>query len=256
MTSPWLIRVPKPGARTRLYAFPYAGGNAAAFLPWSARLGSGVELSVISLPGRGPRRLEPPLRDMRQAALQIAAAISADGASDFAFFGHSMGAVLALEVARICTLMHLRLPRLMVASGCRWPGALDREPLHDLPTPAFLDRLRDLGGTPEDVLAHDELMQIVLPALRADFAMLHDYVFRPGLALKPALHVFAGQQDSRVSADDLTGWQQESAAFGQVHWFEGGHFFLHQHETAVLARLSGLLAGTQPAPTLSDHTCN
>ncbi|WP_151720178.1 thioesterase II family protein [Gemmobacter serpentinus] len=253
MTSPWLIRVPKPGARTRLYVFPYAGGNAAAFLPWSARLGPGVELSVISLPGRGQRRVEAPLQDMRQAALQIAAAISADGATDFAFFGHSMGAVLALEVARICTLMHLRLPRLMVASGCRWPGALDREALHDLPTPAFLERLRALGGTPEDVLAHDELMQIVLPALRADFAMLHGYAYRPGLALKPTLHVFAGRQDHRVAPDELAGWQQESAAFGQVHWFEGGHFFLHQHEAEVLATLTGMLSGAAPAPFHPSH---
>ena len=256
MTSPWLIRVPKPGAGTRLYVFPYAGGNAAAFLPWSARLGPGVELSVISLPGRGPRPQEAPLREMRPVALQLAAAIAADGARDFAFFGHSLGAVLALEVARICTLMHLRLPRLMVASGCRWPGALDREALHDLPTPAFLDRLRALGGTPEDVLAHDELMQIVLPALRADFAMLHAYTYRPGLALKPPLHVFAGRQDDRVSADDLAGWQQESADFRQIHWFEGGHFFLHQHEAAVLSTLTGLLAAAPARPPHSDHIPN
>ncbi|MDR0809503.1 MAG: alpha/beta fold hydrolase [Gemmobacter sp.] len=253
MNSPWLIRVPKPGARTRLYAFPYAGGNAAAFLPWSAGLGPEIELSVISLPGRGQRPLEPPLREMRQAVMQIAAAISADGASDFAFFGHSMGAVLALEVARVCTLMHLRLPRLMVASGCRWPGALDREALHDLPKPEFLERLRDLGGTPEEVLSHAELLEIVLPALRADFAMLHGYSYRPGLALKPTLHVFAGRQDERVEPENLIGWQRETAQFGQVHWFEGGHFFLHQYESDVLATLTGLLKAASQLPSISDH---
>ena len=98
MTSPWLVRVPKPAARTRLYVFPYAGGNVAAFLHWSARLGPGIELSVINLPGRGLRLAEPHLTEIRSAAIQIAAAISADGADDFVFFGHSLGAVLQLEV--------------------------------------------------------------------------------------------------------------------------------------------------------------
>lgn len=245
MTSPWLVRVPKPAARTRLYVFPYAGGNVAAFLPWSARLGPDIEVSLINLPGRGLRIAEPHVTEMRTAAMQIAAAITADGAGDFAFFGHSLGAVLQLEVARICALMHLRQPSLMIASGCRWPGVLDREALHDLPEPEFLDRLKSLGGTPDEVLAHKELMAIVLPCLRADFAMLHAYNYRPGMALKPALHVLAGREDSRVEPEHLVNWSQESAQFSGIHWFDGGHFFVHEQEAAVVKTLVSLL--TSPA---------
>lgn len=249
MTSPWLVRVPKPGAKTRLYVFPYAGGNVAAFLPWSAGLGPDIELSVINLPGRGLRLADPHLTEMRTAAMQIAAAITADGAGDFAFFGHSLGAVLQLEVARICALMHLRQPRLMIASGCRWPGALDQEALHNLPEPEFLDRLKTLGGTPDEILAHKELMAIVSPILRADFAMLHAYSYRPGLALKPALHVFAGRDDSRVEPEHLVKWSQESAQFSGTHWFDGSHFFVHEREAAVVDTLVRLLAPPAPSPS-------
>lgn len=242
MSGDWLQRVPKPGARTRLYVFPYAGGNPAAFLPWSAALGPKVELSVVHLPGRGLRGAEPAVTDMRAAAMAIAAAISADGAQQAAFFGHSMGAVLMLEVARIATLMHLRMPALIVASGCRWPGMIEAERLHDLPDRDLIERLRDMGGTPGAVLENPELVEMALPSLRSDFAMLHGYRFRPGIALRPPLHVFAGHDDPRVKARHLDGWLRESQSPGKVHWFDGGHFFVHHQRDAVLARLQELLA--------------
>lgn len=241
MTSPWLVRVAKPSARLRLYVLPYAGGNVAAFLPWSARLGPEIELSVINLPGRGMRLREPHLTSLRPLVLQIAAAISADGPGEFAVFGHSMGAVLALEVLRTCTLMHLRLPKVMIASGCRWPGQLDHERIHDLPEPQFLDRLRDLGGTPPEVLGNAEVMEMVSPALRADFALLHAYSYRPGIALPLPLHVFAGREDSEVAQPHTEGWLKESAQPGQVHWFDDGHFFVHSQENAVLSRIRELV---------------
>ncbi|WP_102106859.1 thioesterase II family protein [Oceaniglobus roseus] len=242
MTRDWLQTVRKPGARTRLYVFPYAGGNPAAFLPWSAGLGPDVELSVVHLPGRGWRHGEPALTDMREAAMSIAAAIAADGAARPAFFGHSMGAVLMLEVARIATLMHLRLPEVMVASGCRWPGMLEPEPLHDLPDPELVARLGEMGGTPAEILADPEIMAIALPSLRSDFEMLHRYRFRPGIALRPPLHVFAGRADPHVGAEHLEGWLRETRSPGKVHWFDGGHFFLHGEQAQFLAALRGVLA--------------
>ena len=241
--SDWLVKVPNPAARMRLYVLPYAGGNVAAFLPWAARLGPEIDLAVVNLPGRGLRLREPHPAALRPLVLQIAAAISADpGPQDFAIFGHSMGAVLALEVLRTCAMMHLRLPRAFIASGCRWPGLLERDDLHALPEPAFRDRLRKLGGTPPEVLAHEELMAMVSPALRADFALLHSYVYRPGLALPMPLHVFTGTEDPEVGEDHLEGWLKESRQPGGIHPFPGGHFFLHgDQEAAVLARLRAVL---------------
>jgi medium-chain acyl-[acyl-carrier-protein] hydrolase len=175
--------------------------------------------------------------------MQIAAAIAADpGPRDFAIFGHSMGAVLGLEVLRTCAMMHLRLPSLFVASGCRWPSQLQKDDLHALPDPEFRDRLRELGGTPPEVLEHDELMAMVSPALRADFALLNSYAYRPGMALPLPVHVFTGTEDSEVGEDHLAGWLKESRQPGTIHRFDGGHFFVHSHETAVLAQLRAVLA--------------
>ncbi|MBE2276772.1 MAG: thioesterase [Rhodobacteraceae bacterium] len=241
MASPWLLEVPKPQARRRLYVFPYLGGNPAAFIDWSRALGPDTALSVVNLPGRGLRLKEPSLTEMRPAALQIAAAVTANaGAADFAFFGHSMGAVLAFEVLRICTMMHLRRPDLMVVSGCRWPGALERDDLHLLDDSAFRSRLNDLGGTPPEVMGNDELMRLLTPMLRADFAMLNGYVYRTMPRLPVPLHVFASQDDLEVPLETLPRWFDESSHPGEMHLFPGGHFFLHEPGLAVPARLREL----------------
>lgn len=239
--SPWLLSLPKPQARRKLYVFPYLGGNPAVFAPWSAALGPDTALSVVQLPGRGQRLAEPPLTEMRPAALQIAAAIAADaGAAAFAVFGHSMGAVLALEVLRIGAMMHLRRPDLFVASGCRWPGDLGREDLAGLDDAGFRARLADLGGTPPEVLENDALMAIVLPMLRADFAMLNGYRYRAMPKLAVPLHVFAAEDDREVPLSALQGWFGESQQPGHLHRFSGGHFFLHGADGAVPARLKAL----------------
>ncbi|WP_284164834.1 alpha/beta fold hydrolase [Frigidibacter sp. SD6-1] len=238
----WLAHVPKPGATRRLVVFPYAGGNPSAFLGWSAALGPETALSVVTLPGRGPRRREPQPQDLRAEARQIAAALSRLGGPEPCHvFGHSMGAVLAFETLRAMTLMHLPLPRLFVASGCRWPAAMEKDDLHLLPEPQFRDRLRTLGGTPAEVLAHEELMALVTPVLRADFAMLNRYDYRPSIRLPVPLHLFAGRRDERVPASDVEGWFGESSAPGQLHWFDGGHFFLHEEQDLLIARLKALM---------------
>lgn len=241
MASPWLLEIAKPQARRRLYLFPYLGGNPAAFVGWSAALGPDIALSVINLPGRGLRLKEPPLTEMRPAAMQIAAAIASDaGAAEFAFFGHSMGAVLAFEVLRICTMMQLRRPGLMVASGCRWPGALDRDDLHLLDDAQFRDRLAGLGGTPPEVLGNAEMMRLLTPMLRADFAMLNGYSYRAMPRLPVPIHAFAAPDDPEVPAETVPRWLEESTEPGAVHWFSGGHFFLHDADMAVPARLREL----------------
>lgn len=243
MTSHWLITQPAHTASVRLYAVPYAGGNPSAFLGFCTGLGAEIELNVINLPGRGLRGNMTHATDLRQVAREIASAISADmtqrkGPEKYAIFGHSMGAVLTLEVLRICTLMHLPMPQVMVASGCRWPGVLDQtRGLHALPEPQFRARLKALGGTPQAVLDHEALMAIVSPTLRADFAMLHHYKYRTGLALTVPLHVFAGQDDAEITQEHLMPWFTESTAHGDLHWFDGGHFFLHDNPAQFTAKL-------------------
>lgn len=240
MTEKWVQVVDKPGAQKRLYVFPYAGGNSAAFIPWSRGLGPDIELAVIHLPGRGLRMAEPSQSSLRDIAMSIAGTIAQDNAANFAFFGHSMGAVLMLEVARIATLMQLRRPQLMIASGCRWPGQLEPEGVHELPDDALIERLRDMCGTPDEVLDNREMMEIALPALRSDFAMLDTYRYRPGIAINTPLHVFAGQDDAIVKAEHLDGWLTETEQPGAVHWFEDAHFFIHSQQEKVLDKVRSL----------------
>lgn len=243
MTSDWLITHPAPCASIRLYALPYAGGNPAAFAGFAPHLAPEIELNVVNLPGRGKRHTAPLPTDLRQVAREIASAISADftqrnGPEKYAIFGHSMGAVLTLEVLRICALMHLPMPQVVVVSGCRWPGVLDQSrSVHDLPEPQFRARLKELGGTPQTVLDHEELIALVSPMLRADFAMLHHYKYRASLALKIPLHVFAGRDDTDITKDHLLPWFNESTDQGDLHWFDGGHFFLHDEPDRFTAKL-------------------
>ncbi|PIL21467.1 hypothetical protein P775_04085 [Puniceibacterium antarcticum] len=212
------------------------------FLPWSVPIGTDVELSLVQLPGRGQRMGEDLPTDLEETALAIAAEIYAEATEDFVFFGHSMGAVLALEVVRVATLRQIQVPRLIVVSGSNWPGRHVHEPLHELRDTQLIDRLREMGGTPREVLENTELMQLVLPILRADFAMLYRYRYRAEAAVKSALHVFAGRNDRHVNTAHLADWMQETQAPGNLHLFDGGHFFVHGQETAILNKLRELMA--------------
>jgi medium-chain acyl-[acyl-carrier-protein] hydrolase len=238
----WFLRAARPDAARRLYVFPYAGAIPATFLSWAAALGDETELAVLCLPGRGSRHAEPPAADLRTLVMQVASALAADaGAMPYAVFGHSLGALVAFEVLRVAALMHLRLPTAFVASASAWPGAHKPDDLHLLPEPEFRARLAALGGTPPEVLADDELMALFTPVLRADFALLGGYDYRPSVRLPVPIHVFAGRNDTDILAEDLSGWFGESLAPGDLHWFDGGHFFVHEVQAEVLACLRRLL---------------
>ena len=223
----------------RLFCFPYAGGHAGVFTPWQAALEPHVEICGVQLPGRGSRIREPCITEFAPLVEQIAGAIaeSADG-RPFAFFGHSLGALLAFETARLGVRLGHPAPIRLFLSGsesaaCRPPS----KPLHLLPDDQFLLELRNLNGTPAEVLRNREIMVFLMKVLRADFALVHDYRYRSGPRLTMPISVLAGRSDHHGGGSDVGKWADETTAETSVHWFDGDHFFINSHQQEVIARV-------------------
>ena len=169
----WL-RIPRPrrDPRLRLICFSYAGGNAATYHAWSDHLPSTIEVCGVQLPGRAERFAEPPFTRMSAllAALEPLLNPWLRG-RPFAFFGHSLGALLAFELTRRLRRHQGPQPLCLFASGCPAPQLRDPEPSHALSQAEFLERLRQMNGMPEEVLAHEELLEMVLPTVQADYEL-------------------------------------------------------------------------------------
>jgi medium-chain acyl-[acyl-carrier-protein] hydrolase len=229
----------------RLYCFPYAGGSASIFDGWQNALPHGTELRAIQLPGRGTRFNEPALTCWSGLTEAIAAMV-ADDPLPSVFFGHSMGALVAFEVARALHAKGRRTPALLIASGCSAPRARPESRIRQSMSDAeLIQELESYCGTPAEILEHKELMALLLPMLRADFALVEDYVYRPSPPLACPIVALAGQQDE-ITADQIAAWAQETGGGFDEVWFEGDHFFLNSERDQVLqtiaARLTGLSA--------------
>lgn len=247
LRNPWLVRRAQPDCSERLFCFAYAGGSAAVYAPWQAALGSGVEVCAIQLPGRGTRLAEPPLQSFGQVVAEAVVAVQSLDDRPFSFFGHSLGALLAFEVARQCMERNLREPRMLFVSGCEAPTR--RSPsrgLHLLPDDALIAELRSYNGTPREVLENRELMTLVLPILRADFALVEQYRYRRGNRLSMPIVALAGEADPYAPPERVAPWLDESLTAGTLRSFPGDHFFIHGCHDRLVEHVAGMLA--QPVP--------
>jgi medium-chain acyl-[acyl-carrier-protein] hydrolase len=236
----WLAHfIPRPGARLRLFCFPYAGGSALAFRGWQPQLPDSLEVCPVELPGRSARMREPPFTHLPSLVREIARAIRDHLDSPFAFFGHSMGSLICFELAR-----HLRSesgvePAHLFVSACRAPQIGDRStPLHRLTDEELLEKLGQFNGTPQEVLNHPELMQMMLPLLRADFEMIETYVYSDAPPLGCPITAFGGLRDPEVGREHLEAWREQTAGAFSVRIFDGDHFFIHRLESLLLRELA------------------
>ncbi|MEM9903516.1 MAG: thioesterase II family protein [Cyanobacteria bacterium P01_D01_bin.44] len=234
---------PKPQANLRLFCFPYAGGGAlSCFRDWPKQLPPTIEVCTIELPGRGMRLNEPPFTQLTLLAEGIAQSLLPYLNKPFVFFGHSMGGLTSFEVARFLRRSHSRSPIHLFVSGRRAPQIPDSAPpIHTLPDADFIEELRRLNGTPEAVLANRELMQLLLPALRADFTVLETYVYQPESPLNCPITAFGGLQDPDVSCEMLEAWQKQTSAAFSTRMFLGDHFFMHTAQSPLLQSLEQIL---------------
>ncbi|HEX7640833.1 MAG TPA: alpha/beta fold hydrolase [Burkholderiaceae bacterium] len=241
--NPWLVTQRRPNARLRLYCFSYAGGSANVYLPWKNLLDGSIELCAVQLPGRGARLNEMPVPSLQKLVADIAAVISNETRLPFAFFGHSLGGLLAFELTRYCKHHLLPSPGHLIVSGCSAPQMRDAtQRMHLLPDEEFIEELRKYNGTPPEILAHRELMQLVLPALRADFAAVETYQYKRLPPFDIPITVFAGRNDNHVSEEKALGWELETRGPCEVHWFDGDHFFLHEQMGSVLETINSTLS--------------
>jgi surfactin synthase thioesterase subunit/glycosyltransferase involved in cell wall biosynthesis len=217
----------KPPIRLRLFCFPHAGGGAAAFLRWAESLPAGIVLSPVRLPGRESRLAEPPFCEMAPLVAALGQAIEPFLAEPFAFYGHSMGAVVAFELARRLRARGLPLPQRLFVSAARAPQFRKHYTPPPVPDDAqFIAELRRLEGVPAEVLANEELMQLVLPALRADSALFRNYLCTDDPPLPCPIRAYGGLEDPNVTRAHLEAWAAETTASFALEMFPGGHFFI------------------------------
>jgi len=231
-------------ARLRLFCFPYAGAAAQIFRSWSGGLPETIDVCAVELPGRGTRLREAPFRALSPLVRALSGELRPYLDRPALFFGHSMGALIAFEVAR-----HLqkegRSTHHLFVSGRSAPRLPPRDrPLHAMPDARFIEELRALGGTPERVLQDPDLMRMLLPVLRADFALCETYVYDgAGSPIDCPITAFGGCSDPEVGAEQLQGWRAETGGSFCLRLFPGDHWFLHTARSlvmeAILERLRG-----------------
>nr|WP_254212545.1 alpha/beta fold hydrolase [Burkholderia multivorans] len=226
-----------------MYCFHHAGGNASSFSSWAGKLGDGVEIWASQLPNRFDTA-QRPLATIDTVIPAMIAALDALHAGDaravpFAFFGHSLGALIAFELARALFAAGKRGPAALAVSGHRAPDRpLRRAPLHDLDDDAFVAQLRALGGIAGSLLDDSRLRPFLLPMLRADLYMSEAYSPLPGLLLAIPLIGFRGESDPLLTADEFDGWTTHTGASCSLHTLPGGHFF----DDAAMRQLQDLLS--------------
>ncbi|AKN71973.1 MULTISPECIES: thioesterase II family protein [Streptomyces] len=248
LRTPWLRTFrPVASPRTRIVCFPHAGGTASFFRTWHSAMPEDWEVSAVRYPGREERIAEPLVGDMAELAGRIADALAPHMGTPTVFFGHSMGASVAHEVAALLARRDAtKAPVALFVSGRAAPHRLVRVGDGDLGDEQLLATVHGLGGPGAELLRDPELRELVLPPIRADYELLDAYVAGPKApALSIPITAYYGEADPGPSAEDVRAWSELTTAPFEARSFTGGHFFLVDHEAEVTGdirrRLGALL---------------
>ncbi|MCT9930191.1 alpha/beta fold hydrolase [Planotetraspora sp. A-T 1434] len=233
----WIRRFhPAREGAARLVCFPHAGGSASAYYSLSAALSPHVEVLALQYPGRQDRRKEPLVTDLATLCGQAAEALrhlspSGPDASQglpVAFFGHSMGAIVAFEIAR-----RFDGVTALFASGRRAPSRTRHEDVHLRADAQVMKELNALQGTESAVLMDEEMLELILPAVRADYTAIETYRYAEGPGLTCPIVALVGDADPLTTLEEARAWREHTTGPFDLRVFPGGHFFLGDHETAV-----------------------
>lgn len=245
MQNTWFVK-PKPNASAdlRLICFPYAGGSATTFMSWAKLLPANVELVIIQAPGRGVRIAEQAYSNMSALVNDLINVMPALFDKPYVFFGHSLGSRVAFELMSQLYDKHKVLPLHFIASGSRSPNLkATKKPIHHLPDAQFIDELKVLNGTPQVVLDNQELMEMFLPLLRADFEVADTYYYQKKSNFDCPITVLTGVDDD-ISPDDLQAWGDLFKTNIDLHYITGDHFFIDSHKDIVVEQVNKIISNT------------
>lgn len=239
--NPWLENwLPRSEAQVRLFCFPHVGGAASIYRSWPAKFSEKVELLAVELPGRGRRFGEKPFSSLKELIPVFHQAVSSYLDKPFFMFGHSMGALIAYEWALFLRNEKRYLPLSLILSAFGAPQLPRRAQkiLYNLPDAEFLKELERLKGTPPEVLKHKELMQLLLPMIRADLKMIETYEYQASETLPIPFCILGATQDSEVEEPRLLAWKELTNSTFKSKIFEGDHFFIQHQRDEVLGFVS------------------
>lgn len=246
----WIRRYrPAPGAAIRLVCLPHAGGSASFFLPVAAALSPAVDVLAVQYPGRQDRLREPMIDDLGDLADAVVTALTPWLDRPFAFFGHSMGATLAFEVTRRLEQGAGPAPLHLFASGRRAPSRHRDENVHLGGDDRIIAELTELSGTDTRVLGEEEMLRMVLPAIRNDYRATETYRYRPGPPLSCPITVLTGDADPKTSLEEAEAWRDHTTGPFDLRVYPGGHFYLADHQSEVLDAITDRLAVGLPGRT-------
>lgn len=239
-----VLAVPRPVAKPtlRLICLPYAGGSASIYGSWAKALPADVEMIAVQPPGRANRMFEKPHTRMEALIEELYAAIQPLLDIPYVVFGHSLGSRVGFEIVRMARRRGERLPEHFIASGSPAPQLPARsKSIYALPKDEFIQELREFNGTPEAVLANEELMELSLPLLRADFMLSETYAPTQEPPLDCGLSIFSGETDRDIQSENLLAWRTQFLHGGAITMFPEDHFFVDKLREAVVARVNDIL---------------
>ena len=227
---------PKNSYKCRLFCFPFAGGSASTYKDWAQALPESVEVCPINLPGRGARFSEAAHSSMHSLTDALVEALSSEITLPYFFFGHSMGTMVAFELSRKLRSLGKEEPRHLFLSARPGPAPLSHDINHTniISDSDLINMLAALNGTDKNLLANQELLDFMLPALRADMTIVQTHMYANDLALDAAFTVFGGIDDPTVQEQELLQWRLQTTSSFRLHMLEGDHFFLNTQRDLLL----------------------
>ncbi|KAA2267020.1 thioesterase [Solihabitans fulvus] len=235
----WIRRFhPAPDSATRLVCLPHAGGSASFFFPVSRALSPAVDVLAVQYPGRQDRHTEPTVDSVPELADLIFAALRPWLDRPLALFGHSMGATVGFEVARRLEQRAGIVPLALFASGRRAPSRYRDELVHTKDDDGLVRELTLLSGTDSRLLGDEEMLRMIIPAIRGDYRAIEAYRCEPGATLRAPIVAFTGDADPRTTLDEAQAWREHTESEFDLTVLSGGHFFVANHQSEILAAIS------------------